>query len=110
MNRQEYLLDIVKSSVFSEKTYSLTNNNVLVFKVLRKANKPEIKEAVEAVMGVKVVSVNTLNVIGKTKRNRFGLSKHKDWKKAYVKIQPADGKSVEDVAADIGASQSSENQ
>ncbi len=110
MNRQEYLLDIVKSRVLSEKTYSLTSNNVLVFKVHRKANKAEIKEAVETVMGAKVVSVNTLNVTGKTKRNRFGLSKHKDWKKAYVKVQPAEGKSLEDVASDIGASQSSENQ
>jgi large subunit ribosomal protein L23 len=109
MNRQEYLLDVIKSNVFSEKAYKLGEKNVLVFKVLPKANKNAIRDAVEQVLGIKVVSVNTLNVTGKTKRNKYGLSKHKNWKKAYVKVQLEEGKSIEDVASDIG-SVASENQ
>lgn len=58
-----------------------------VFKVTVDATKLEIKKAVEKLFNVKVVSVNTLNVKGKVKRNRYGLSAKPNWKKAYVRLE-----------------------
>ncbi|MDR6355918.1 ribosomal protein L23 [Pseudomonas psychrotolerans] len=50
--------------------------------------KLEIKKAVEQLFEVKVRSVSTLNVQGKTKRTARGLGKRNDWKKAYIALQP----------------------
>lgn len=60
----------------------------IVFKVDTTATKLEIKKAVEQLFNVKVDSVSTLNVKGKTKRTVRGLGKRNDWKKAYVSLQP----------------------
>ncbi|QQD17533.1 50S ribosomal protein L23 [Spongiibacter nanhainus] len=60
--------------------------NQVVFKVLPGASKLEVKNAVEALFKVDVVDVRTVNVKGKVKRNRFGLSKKPNWKKAYVSL------------------------
>ncbi len=60
--------------------------NKVVFKVLPSASKLEVKNAVEALFKVDVVDVRTVNVKGKVKRNRFGLSKKPNWKKAYVSL------------------------
>ena len=60
--------------------------NQVVFKVLPGASKLEMKNAVEALFKVDVVDVRTVNVKGKVKRNRFGLSKKPNWKKAYVSL------------------------
>ena len=51
-----------------------------------RANKTEIKIAVEQVFGVRVKSVNTLNRKGKTRRTRFGMGKRKDTKRAIVTL------------------------
>ena len=58
------------------------------FKVNRKANKLEIKKAVESLFSVKVERVTTLNVLGKSKRTARGLGKRNDWKKAVISLQP----------------------
>lgn len=93
MNRQEYLLDIIKTVVVSEKSNNAKDKNTIVLKVSPSADKRSIKDAVEAVLSVKVDNVHTLNVQGKVKRNKFGLGKRKDWKKAYVTL--SEGQDIE---------------
>ncbi|MCT4574659.1 MAG: 50S ribosomal protein L23, partial [Alphaproteobacteria bacterium] len=72
--------DILLSPVITEKATMGSENNQVVFKVSLKATKPEIKEAVESIFGVKVVSVNTVNVKGKTKRFKGHLGTRSDYK------------------------------
>ena len=62
--------DIILAPVVSEKSYGLIEQGVYTFKVHPSASKPEISDAVKAIWGVEVVSVNTLNRKGKRKRNR----------------------------------------
>ena len=60
--------DIIKKPILSEKTYADIHNKKYAFVVDKDANKVEIKKAVEEIFGVKVKSVNTVNVNGKLKR------------------------------------------
>ena len=71
------------------------NNNRIEFIVRREATKPQIREAVEQIFGVRVTKVNTLNRKGKRKRNRknFSYGKRADQKRALVTV--ADGDSIE---------------
>jgi large subunit ribosomal protein L23 len=62
--------DVIIRPVVSEKSYSLLEDNVYTFEVHPSCSKPEIKDAIEAVFGVAVLKVNTLNHKGKRKRNR----------------------------------------
>jgi large subunit ribosomal protein L23 len=62
--------DIIIEPVVSEKSYALLDQNVYTFKVHNSASKPEIHDAIEAIFGVRVLKVNTLNRPGKRKRNR----------------------------------------
>ncbi len=61
--------------------------NQIVFKVLPSATKLEVKKAVEKLFSVKVLGVQTLNVKGKVKRNKFGEVRKPSWKKAYVRLE-----------------------
>ena len=61
--------------------------NAVVFEVSIDANKPQIKEAVESLFGVKVKAVNTTITKGKQKRFRGQLGRRKDVKKAYVTLE-----------------------
>ena len=70
----------------TEKSSSATAKKQLVFKVARKATKEEIKEAVEQLLEVTVVAVNTINVKGKSKRFGQRSGYRKDFKKAYVSL------------------------
>ena len=79
--------DILLAPVVSEKSYGLLDENKYTFIVDPRANKTEIKIAVEQVFGVKVASVNTLNRQGKTRRTRFGTGKRKDTKRAIVTLR-----------------------
>jgi len=63
------------------------DHNQVAFKVLNDATKAEIKEAIETIFKVSVTGLQVLNVKGKTKRNRNGLSKRPSWKKAYVRVE-----------------------
>ena len=90
----ERLHQIILAPVISEKaTRVAEKRNQAVFKVLRDAQKPEIKEAVEKLFSVKVTSVSTLNVKGKTKRFGQTVGKRSDWKKAYVTL--AEGQEID---------------
>jgi len=79
--------DILLAPVVSEKSYGLLDENKYTFIVDPRANKTEIKIAVEQVFGVKVESVNTLNRQGKKRRTRFGTGKRKDTKRAVVTLK-----------------------
>jgi len=78
--------DILLAPVVSEKSYGLLDEGKYTFLVDPRANKTEIKIAVEKVFGVKVKSVNTLNRQGKTRRTRSGIGKRKDTKRAVVTL------------------------
>ena len=85
---QERMYKILLGAHISEKaTIIADKDNQFVFKVVKDATKPEIKEAVEKLYGVVVEKVNVLNVKGKVKRNARGWSRHASWKKAYVRLQ-----------------------
>jgi large subunit ribosomal protein L23 len=79
--------DVVIAPVVSEKSYGLLDEGKYTFVVDPRANKTEIKVAVEQIFGVKVASVNTINRKGKTRRTRFGLGKRKDTKRAIVTLR-----------------------
>lgn len=80
--------DIIIRPVVSEKSYGLLEANAYTFVVHPKATKPEIHDAIEAIFGVKVAKVNTLNRKGKSMRNRRtnALGKRPDTKRAIVTL------------------------
>lgn len=79
--------DVLIAPVVSEKSYNLLDEGKYTFVVDPRANKTEIKIAVEQVFGVKVASVNTANRKGKARRTRFGLGRRKDTKRAIVTLR-----------------------
>ena len=79
--------DILLAPVVSEKSYGLLDENKYTFLVDPRANKTEIKIAVEQVFGVKVAAVNTLNREGKRRRTRFGMGQRKSTKRAVVTLR-----------------------
>tara|TARA_B100000963_G_scaffold85821_1_gene73425 strand:- start:2044 stop:2340 length:297 start_codon:yes stop_codon:yes gene_type:complete len=84
---KEKLYTLIKSPIITEQTAQLGESlKQVVFKVDILANKKEIKKAVEKLFNVEVIKVTTSIVKGKTKRNRFGLYKKSDYKKAFVSI------------------------
>ncbi len=78
--------DILLAPVITEKSQSLAADNVYVFKVLKSANKTQIKQVIEKKFGVKVASVNTLNVATKKRRVGKYSGRTNAYKKAYVKL------------------------
>ena len=85
MNRREYVL---RTPVITEKSTLLKENlQAVTFKVLRDANKIEIKDAVEKIFKVKVESVRTANFHGKKRRQGKYAGRRSDWKKAYVTLK-----------------------
>ena len=79
--------DVIRKPVITEKSTMASENGAVVFEVAIDSNKPQIKEAVEALFGVKVKAVNTTITKGKTKRFRGIQGKRKDVKKAYVTLE-----------------------
>jgi len=79
--------DIIIAPVVSEKSYALIDDGKYTFLVDPRANKTEIKLAIEKIFSVKVATVNTLNRTGKTRRTRFGTGKRKDTKRAIVTLK-----------------------
>lgn len=81
----EKLYTVLKGPHVSEK--AATGEDQVVFRVAVDATKLEVKKAIEKLFKVKVESVQTVNVKGKVKRNKFGLSAKPSWKKAYVRLE-----------------------
>jgi len=79
---------ILLRPVVSEKSYALMDEGTYVFVVDKRANKIEIREAVQSSFGVRVRSVNTLNRQGKRKRQRKsqGFGQRPDTKRAIVRL------------------------
>lgn len=90
--------DVIVSPAITEKSTMASEQNQVVFNVAKKASKPEIKAAVEALFGVKVTAVNTLVRKGKVKRFRGTVGRQGDVKKAVVTL--ADGHAI-DVATGL---------
>jgi large subunit ribosomal protein L23 len=82
--------DIVIRPVVSEKSYAGLDQNTYTFLVDKRANKTEIKEAIQQIWNVQVTSVRTLNRKGKTKRRRFTVGKRADEKRAIVTLIEGD--------------------
>ena len=87
-NVQKDPRDVLLAPVVSEKSYGLLDQGKYTFLVDPRANKTEIRLAVEKIFGVKVASVNTLNRTGKTRRTRTGTGRRKDTKRAIVSLAP----------------------
>jgi large subunit ribosomal protein L23 len=86
-----HVYEILKRPVVTEKSGIQADNlNQYTFEVDRRANKVEIKEAVEAAFGVTVLAVNVMRMPGKTRRWGRFLSKTPIWKKAVVTLAPGD--------------------
>ena len=79
--------DVIRKPVITEKSTMASEHGAVVFEVAIDAAKPQIKEAVEALFGVKVKAVNTTITKGKVKRFRGQMGKRKDVKKAYVMLE-----------------------
>jgi len=90
---REAIYQIIRSPVITEKATRLTEQGQIVFRVAIDASKPEIKEAIERLFGVKVLAVNTLVHKGKTKRFKGRPGVRSDVKKAYVRL--AEGQSID---------------
>ena len=90
--------DVIVSPAITEKSTMASEQNQVVFNVAKKATKPEIKAAIEALFSVKVTAVNTLVRKGKVKRFRGTVGRQGDVKKAIVTL--ADGQSI-DVATGL---------
>ena len=86
--------DIIKGTIITEKSSDLAQNaNTYTFSVDTKANKTQIKQAIEALFNVKVESVNTINATTKKKRVGRYAGRTNKRKKAIVKL--AEGSSIE---------------
>ena len=94
MKKELGIWDILKSPVITEKSVLLKETNsdeddeqVLTFRVERKAGKDDIRRAVEEIFSVKVARVRTVNYEGKMKRRGRHEGRRPSWKKAYVTLQ-----------------------
>ncbi|WP_079204522.1 MULTISPECIES: 50S ribosomal protein L23 [Pseudomonas] len=88
MNQERVFKVLLGPHVSEKATLLADKKSQFVFKVAIDATKLEIKKAVESLFSVNVAAVNTVNVLGKTKRTARGLGKRNDWKKAVISLQP----------------------
>jgi large subunit ribosomal protein L23 len=81
--------EIIKRPLITEKTNIQKEiANQLTFEVDRRANRIEIKQAIEAAFKVRVARIQTMQVRGKAKRRGRFVGKRRDWKKAIVTLMP----------------------
>jgi large subunit ribosomal protein L23 len=97
MSKEKYFSIIISPSI-TEKATMVSATNQLVFNVARTATKPDIKEAIEGLFGVKVKAVNTLVRKGKKRVFKGRPALLSDVKKAYVTL--ADGEKL-DISAGL---------
>jgi len=86
--------DIIIEPIITEESMDAMAERKYTFKVDRRANKSEIKKAIEKIFGVKVEKVNTINMKGKKKRVGMYVGKTPNWKKAVVTLTE-DSKEIE---------------
>ena len=85
--------DVILSPVITEKATRILENNQVVFKVSKRATKPQIKNAIEALYNVEVISVNTINIKGKSKIFKGIKGKRTDIRKAVIRLK--EGQSID---------------
>jgi large subunit ribosomal protein L23 len=90
MPKQLYAYGIIVRPLITEKAQIMTGLNKYAFEVDKRANKMQIKEAVEVAFNVSVREVNTCIMKGKRKRMGRRLTKMPDWKKAMVTLAPGE--------------------
>ena len=78
--------DVIKRPLVTEQSMDMMAENKYTFEVVKTATKPEIREAVEEIFGVKVEKVYTMNMRGKLKRQGVDQGRRPSWKKAIVKL------------------------
>lgn len=78
---------LIKRPVITEKTTKMMEENKYCFIVDPKANKTQIRQAIEEIFKVKVKSVNTLNTLGKMKRMGRYEGRRSSWKRAIVTLE-----------------------
>lgn len=83
----EWMYNVIRSPHVTEKATLGSMNNQVTFEASKDATKPQIKEAVEVLFGVKVKAVNTIVQKGKTKRFKGVMGKRSDFKKAIVTLE-----------------------
>lgn len=88
------IYDVIIRPIVTERSMDAMEEGKYTFVVDRRANKAEIKKAVEGVFDVKVVRVNTMNMRGKLKRQGATQGRRSAWKKAIVKLTE-DSKPIE---------------
>ncbi len=81
------LRDIIKKPLITEKTTKLMEENKYCFLVDPKANKYQIRQAVEQLFKVEVKAVNTYNMLGKLKRMGRHQGRRPSWKRAIVTLE-----------------------
>ena len=86
--------DIILKPVITERSMEGMSEKKYTFKVDKRANKTQIKLAVEEIFGVKVDKVSTMNMTGKVKRMGKFVGKRSNWKKAIIKLTD-DSKEIE---------------
>ena len=79
--------EVIRKPIITEKATMASESGAVVFEVAMSANKPQIKEAIESLFGVKVKAVNTTITRGKIKKFRGRPGRRRDVKKAYVTLQ-----------------------
>jgi large subunit ribosomal protein L23 len=79
---------LIKKPLVTEKSTKLMEENKYCFLVDPKANKTQIRQAVEEIFQVKVKAVNTLNVLGKMKKMGRYEGRRPSWKRAIVTLEP----------------------
>ncbi len=85
------LYEIIRRPLITEKTtLQKETANQLTFEVDCRANRVEIRRAIEKIFDVRVAAVRTIQVKGKVKRRGRTLGKRKDWKKAIVTLVPGE--------------------
>lgn len=90
MDKSLHPYQIIVRPLITEKATNLTGENKYVFEVHTRANKPQIRAAVETAFDVRVVKVNTLNVRGKTRRVGQRQTHARSWKKAIITLVEGD--------------------
>lgn len=82
------MIQVIKSPLITEKNTNLSESGVYVFEVHTDATKPQIKKAIEDGFSVKVDGIRTVICRNDMKYNKFGLTKVRKWKKAYIQLAP----------------------
>ena len=85
-----HLYEVLRRPLITEKSTELQTKNKYAFEIANEANKPMVKQAVEAAFKVKVTGVNVITVPGKTRRVGRRQVQTRSWKKAIVTLHAGD--------------------